>query len=665
MTMLLAVVEDAVSAPGDLFAAYDQYVRSLRCTATAMTQRRRGARSFLATWPDPSVFMTKPTPLRVRDLDRTRAWPFLTWCFLTETCMADLDLLGAYAKGAHLAVWAKWHQEEVERARNVAHELGWAPSWTHQVCIQQLGLVCMTTNRRLDELTADVLVRFAGELATVPSITENQRKVLGHRLAGLRQVCFQLGLLERPPVRPNAKDHTLADQVAAIPQQAMRAVAVRYLEALVPTLRPKTIGDRADSLELFGLWLAERHPGLKRWNQLDRSVMEEFLAWNKGRPSRGRRAGHPVGIVRQHQAVTTLRSFFEDLAEWGWAERPRRVLLHRSDLPRLPVAVPRALTPDVDRDLMAAIAHEKDPAARCAVQILRGTGVRLGELIDLELDCLMDFSSHGTWLKVPVGKLNTERMVPVDDDTLGAFDDWASRRGCQRALPDSRTGAERDFFFVTGGRRIGGGRIRRALDDAVKRAGLHDASGRTLHITPHQLRHTYGTSLINGGMSLQVLMALLGHVTPEMTLRYANLASDTVRRAYDEAMDRARSRHLPVLVAGPAGSFVPDRVAWLEAEMLKTRVAHGYCARHPVAGPCPYANICEQCDNYVPGPEFAATLGAQLADVLALRADAEARGWEGEAARHGRVVAELERHLRRIEIRRQEMEGVGLGPRAG
>lgn len=652
MTAVLDLADSDAGVRVDLFAAYDRYVRLLSCTPTAMTQRRCSARAFLAKWPDPSVFMARPTAVRVRDIDQTRAWPFLTWCFVTEICTPDLDLLGAYARGGHLLTWAEWHRDDVERAREVAHELGWAPSWVHQVCVQQLGLVCMTTATRLDELTADVLGRFAGELATVPSITENQRKVLRHRLAGLRQVCFQLGLLASPPPHPNTKFRTIAENVAAIPQEPMRAVAIRYLEALVPTLRPKTIGDRADSLELFGLWLAEHHPELQRWSQLDRSVMEEFLAWNKGRPSRGRSPGRPVGVVRQHQAVTTLRSFFEDLAEWGWAERPRRPLLHRSDLPRLPAAVPRALAPDVDRDLMAAVVHEKDHAARCAVQILRGTGLRLGELIDLELDCLMDFGSHGTWLKVPIGKLNSERMVPLGADTLVAFDDWASRRGRQRALPHPRTGAETDFFFVVGGRPIGGGRIRRALGAAVERAKLTDASGRPLHVTPHQLRHTYGTALINGGMSLQVLMALLGHVTPEMTLRYATLASDTVRRSYDEAMERARARHLPVLVAGTSGAFLPDRVAWLEAEMLKTRVAHGYCARHPVAGACQYANICEQCDNYVPGPEFADALNAQLADVIALREDAEARGWEGEAARHDRVVSNIERHLRRLEIQR-------------
>jgi hypothetical protein len=56
---------------------------------------------------------------------------------------------------------------------------------------------------------------------------------------------------------------------------------------------------------------------------------------------------------------------------------------------------------------------------------------------------------------------------------------------------------------------------------------------------------TYGTALVNGGMSLQALMALLGHISAEMTLRYASLASPTVRAAYDQAMIKARSRLTP------------------------------------------------------------------------------------------------------------------------
>jgi hypothetical protein len=197
------------------------------------------------------------------------------------------------------------------------------------------------------------------------------------------------------------------------------------------------------------------------------------------------------------------------------------------------------------------------------------------------------------------------------------------------------------------GRRLGAFRLRRGLDDAVAAAGLR-AKGAPLRATPHMLRHTYATTLVNAGMSLQALMAVLGHVSAEMTLRYASIASPTVRAAYEAAMSKVRARS--ALVIAPTGkTAVPDRVAWLRSEMLKTRVAHGYCARELVAEACPYANICEQCENFVSSPEFVPALEAQLSDVSALRDDAETRGWGSEVARHERVIASIQSHLRRLQ----------------
>ena len=74
----------------------------------------------------------------------------------------------------------------------------------------------------------------------------------------------------------------------------------------------------------------------------------------------------------------------------------------------------------------------------------------------------------------------------------------------------------------------------------------------------------------------------------------------------------------------PAGKpIIPDKVTWLNSEMLKTRVAHGYCSRHQAAGACPYANICETCDNFTTGPEFSDAIQNQLTDIQHLQADAE------------------------------------------
>jgi integrase len=647
--MRSAPAAEAWERPGpDLLADYDVFVGQLRCGSQGKYVRRMAARRFLARWPDPTAWMARSTSARLADIGRTGAWPFLTWAFVSGALKADLDLLGARANGGHLSAWASCHPDDTAQALAVATELGWGRAWAHQVCVNALALVCMTTQRTLDGLDAGVLDNFAGELTTAPSITANHRRVLVGRLGGLRQVCFQLGLVQEPPPHPNCRPRSWAEHVSAIPQPEIRRVAQRYLEVIATTLRPATVEDRGDNLESFALWLGEHHPDIGRLSQLDRPVIEEFLIWNRTRPSRGRRGrGRPVSTVRVHQGVATLKTFFEDLALWCWAERPPRLIVHRSDLPRLPEAVPRALPPDVDRELMNAVDRLDDVAGRCAIRILRGTGMRVGELLELELDCLLDFAGRGSWVRVPLGKLASERTVPVDDETLVAFDEWAACRGRQRALPHPRTGRPADFLFVIGGRRMGPSRVRRGLDTAARLAGLVDAAGHPRHVTPHQLRHTYGTTLVNGGMSLQALMALLGHVTPEMTMRYANLASDTVRDAYDAAMARTRTKkHL--LVAGVGGAFVPERVEWLHAEMLKTRVAHGYCSRHPAAGACPYANICEQCDNFATGPEFSTALEDQLADVRALQQDAAARGWEAEAARHDRVIISIESHTRRL-----------------
>ena len=83
--------------------------------------------------------------------------------------------------------------------------------------------------------------------------------------------------------------------------------------------------------------------------------------------------------------------------------------------------------------------------------------------------------------------------------------------------------------------------------------------------------------------------------------------------------------------------------------MLKTRVAHGYCARELIAEACPYANICEQRENFVTTAEFAPALESQLDDERTLRDDAQQRGWNSEVARHERVIASIEAHPRRLK----------------
>ncbi|GAB3864153.1 hypothetical protein GCM10028801_32980 [Nocardioides maradonensis] len=499
------------------------------------------------------------------------------------------------------------------------------------------------------DLNADVVAEFDQQLDFTMHLSRSSLRAYRARLASLRQLLFEIGVHDEPP-RRRPWSRTLEQRFDEVTMaEPIRVVLLRYVQTRASVLRPRSIESLVNYLLPFAEFLTAHHPGVTSMRDLRRDHVEAFLSWNRTRPWRGRKTRpQQVSAAVAQSAVLSLRNLLEDIAAWGWSEAPTRRLVFAADIPKLDRPLPRALAPDVDARLMAAVSELSDPFAQAGLQVLRGTGLRIGELLDLELGAVVDYGPAGTWLRVPLGKLATERTVPLDEPTLAALDQWALRRGSHRPIPHPRTGKPTDFLFTEHGRRLGATRLRNGLLTAIQTAGLHDRAGQPMTITPHQLRHTYATTLVNAGMSLQALMALLGHVTPEMTLRYATLASPTLRSAYDEAMGKMRRQ----LTLTPVGRpIVPDKVAWLASEMLKTRVAHGYCSRHESQGACPYANICETCDNYTPATEFEPALTDQLEDIRALQADAAGRGWSGEEQRHQHVAEALERHLNTVRRR--------------
>ena len=646
--MTAAVARLATEDDHELIESYAGYCHDLIAAGVLSDRARRDrlrlARQFLDQHPDLDGWMGRPLPARLRDLDRVKAWPLLTFAILTGRLVVDLDLLLVKDLGGFGHATERLHAEDYRSGREIAARLGWSRRWTYDVLHECLPLLLAWTGRSMRAVTGDDLDRFEAALQASMVVSVSSRRAYRARLFGLRQLLFEARVIDRPPTRQRTAA-SFVDRLSVVTPEIAR-VMLRYLEVRSAVLRPSTVSSLCDSLTVFGEYLVSQHPGLISLRQLTRSHVEGFLAVNAVRRWRGRLArDQRVSLSVVHATVLDVRNFLDDLAAWGWAERPARQLVFAADIPRLPRPLPRALAPGDDAKLMAAVAALHDPFARCGLQLLRGAGLRLGELLDLELGSVIDYGPAGTWLKVPLGKLGSERSVPLDPDTLTALDQWAGHRGPQRAHPHPRTGRLTDFLFSERGQRLGPWRLRSGLDRAVKTAGLTGVDGQPLRVVPHQLRHTYATTLVNAGMSLQALMALLGHVTAEMTLRYATLASPTLRAAYDEAIRKARPR-LPIIINDrPALS---SKAEWLRGEMLKTRVAHGYCSRHLAAEACPYANICEHCDNYIPAPQFAPALQDQLTDVQTLRDDAEQRGWTSEAQRHEQLIDRLQAHLGRI-----------------
>jgi len=214
--------------------------------------------------------------------------------------------------------------------------------------------------------------------------------------------------------------------------------------------------------------------------------------------------------------MRTVRQFFEQIIEWDWPGAPARNPVMAWDIPKKPEPLPKF---PGDRDaakLMAAARASTDPRDRLVVELLARTGMRAGELADLDADAVVRIGA-GHWLRIPLGKLRNDRYVPLPPELVQLLAAWTAAnvehiRRHKRLIADHRGPLDRHLIA----------RIVRRVARAAGVPGVH----------PHRLRHTLATQAINRGMRLEAIAALLGHQKMEMTLIYAKIANRVVADEY-------------------------------------------------------------------------------------------------------------------------------------
>jgi integrase len=620
----------------ELLAAY---LGHLRTTGRGNLSYERAAGRFFRVWPDPQSWAEESLEVRLAAGSATR--PIITYLMLNHGLHPGYD----YLLERKLSTF--WREikcsplaDDLATFMNGAAELGFTERVRFATGSQVPARLLIQTGRRLEQLTVSDLVEFRG---ACHDRQERTGKGHHHYLAALsnaQRVLFHLGIVDSLPRSggPVPFEERLAQVSAPI-----RAELIAYLERKEATCQVKTVSATATRLKHFGVFLADIDPDLTTVKHLDRRRhIEPWLASLLEVVSE--KDGQPISIGDRNRRVMAVVTFLTDITEWGWDAAPARKIIFRDDIPKLPQVLPRYLPVDADRRLTAALAdHPDNELAALALRLQRACGLRIGELLDLELDCVHEIDGNGAWLKVPLGKMATERMVPLDAETLELIDRITQIRSHGRPMPHPRYRRPAQFLFTYLGRRLTQQGVRRELDHAADVAGLG-------HVTSHQLRHTYATALVNAGVSLQALMALLGHVSAEMSLRYGRLFDATVRTEYERALELAKQQ---TALQPPAGNSPAGRAQlpladitggkdWRTTPLLKSRMAGGFCLRAPAQGACSYANICEHCPSYRADPSSLPILAAQRVDAEALARDAQERGWIDEAERHHRLIARLD-----------------------
>ena len=338
-------------------------------------------------------------------------------------------------------------------------------------------------------------------------------------------------------------------------ERSLREALEARVRLLETTLQPSTAAHYRYTLRSFLKYLQANFPDIGKPSQLRRDP--HLLGWLEHLWKYRSANGKPLaGSTRGHH-VTHLRTLLEMLADGEHPPRPG--LLRGEDIPPRQYCLPRPLPPEDDARLQQHWGGAADVCS-CALWLQRLAGMRIGECVDLTPDCLRHLGDNLWTLHVPHGKPRSERWVPVDDQARVLIE----RLRFLRTLPP---GADPRFLLP---RPKGRARLisdlRGALREATREVGIQ------AHIVPHQLRHTYATSMLRAGVSLPALMKLLGHHNANMTLLYVEVTQQDLQREFHAA--RLQPRHrvpVPPALEEPNASVAggPASVAAALASALR------------------------------------------------------------------------------------------------
>ena len=291
-------------------------------------------------------------------------------------------------------------------------------------------------------------------------------------------------------------------------------------------LRPNTLAAYARDLAVYEQYLTER--GISSPTDIDERTIHEYVSWlTAARTDDGRPRWSSASIAR---ALVAVRSFHRFCVEEGLL-----VSDPTGDVrgPRVPLGIPKALTEGEIGDLLQAVVGETPTALRdrAILELLYAAGLRISELVGLDR---ADLDLPAGLVRV-FGKGAKERVVPFGRPARTAIEAYLAH-----GRPHlTRTGAS--------GRRAGdalllnarGGRLTRQGCWGIVRA-VAERAGLAAKMSPHVLRHSCATHLLDRGADLRVVQEVLGHASLSTTQIYTKVSAERLRAVYTQAHPRAR-----------------------------------------------------------------------------------------------------------------------------
>jgi integrase len=458
------------------------------------------------------------------------------------------------------------------------------------------------------------------------------------RLHLLRVVLYHRGQVATEP----RKGHFVAPK-PPVGKPRMEAVAARYVAARRATDRWRTVDRIRRDLRTLVEWLAEAHPEMESFAEVDRDHLLEFSAALEERPAES--TGRPLAPLTRYHLLSNLSVFFRLTAEWGWEDVPGRPLLGLGDFPKKVESVPRYIPDEELSRLMEGVRSLECPYQRGALLIARWSGARRDEILRLETDCLDAYPDGTPRLRIPAGKTYRERVIPLNEEAAEAIRTLkALRREDERGFRDELAGRETLRLFVNHGKPFSAYYLfETSLHKACRRAGLLTPDGKPT-VSAHRFRHTVGRQLAERGARMNTIMKVLGHQSANMSMVYARISDRAVLEDYRKVLGPGAAIAGPLAETLRNGEMPAADVEWIKANFFETELELGRCLRLPQEGPCE-CDLYLSCPKFVTAKEYAPRLRSRRQKEFGLIEEAACNGYQREVERHHATVRRIEQLL--------------------
>ncbi len=305
--------------------------------------------------------------------------------------------------------------------------------------------------------------------------------------------------------RPSKRRHVFKQAVEKFERHALpgyKYVIDHLYDKYRRNLTISTIAQTGYTLHGFLIFL--RETGISDFETISRKDIANYIDHEQER-------GLAINSVSSH--LQTVYAFLYYLVD---NEVVSPDLIDKKIRVKLPEVLPRAIPTEDLKEILAVVTSVRD---RALILILLHTGMRIGELLQLKIT---DIILPERKILLFIGEKNLHGRVVYYNHVAGeALKKWLAARDKNSDY----------LFYGYRWRKLSYAAARKILKKIIQKAGL-EQNGYSLH----SLRHTFATNMINAGLRLEVLQKLLGHLSIEMTLRYAKIADGTKEEAYFKAM---------------------------------------------------------------------------------------------------------------------------------